>query len=299
MELLVIAYDALDREFWGQIIPDSFTGKFYDYTSEYQETVQSWLSIYSGLTREKHGYEKGWHAFLSKGKHQGINHFPNVWKDINNMGLTTGLFNLPLTYPAFQVDGWVVSGFPSYPERRVYPESIRHHLDNHQHMVDLHRRSKQYPEDPKQDEPPRLTQMELAEEEAFHSLMGLLQNRFNVLDSVLSENPVDVLFVGYSYLDHAGHLGFNVNGLYNNGVVNASIETIKEMAQADKVLIVSDHGGYFWAEPKMGKRGEWEGLLSIGFNHSADAVLYIMGDTIDDTPRHEYDIKEAILELLR
>jgi len=296
MKLLVIAYDGLDRKFWSQIVPDSFTGRFYDYTSEYQETVQSWLSIYSGLTREEHGYEKGWHAFLNKGKHHGINHLPNVWKDINDMGLTTGLFNLPLTYPAFKVDGWMVSGFPSYPDRRVYPKSISHHLDNHQHMVDLHKTSKQYPEDPMLDEPPKLS---FTKEEGFHSLVNLIENRLNVLDSVLSENPVDVLFVGYSYLDHAGHLGFNVNGLYTNGVVNASIETMKGMAQADKTLIVSDHGGYFWAEPKMGDRGEWEGLLSIGFNHSQDAVLYIMGDTIDDIPRHEYDIKRAILELVQ
>lgn len=297
-ELLVIAYDGLDKPFWSQIVPESFTGKFYDYTSKYQETVQSWTSIYTGLTVEEHKYEKGWHSFLKNKK--SVNRLSTVWKDINHMGKTTGLYNLPLTYPAFKVDGWVVSGFPAFPKRKAYPDHIMSYLDRHQQMVDLHRSHNQYPEDTddlkwmRPDE-----QLAVTETESFQHIVTLIENRFNILDVILSENPVDVVMAGYSYLDHAGHLGFNVNGLYKNGTVNASIEMLIRICKPDKTLIVSDHGGYFWAEPQIGPRGEWEGLISIGFNHSPEAVLYLMGDEVEDKPRYEYDIKEMILEVLQ
>ncbi len=301
MELLVICYDGLDRQFFEQTMSPEMTGKLYDYRSEYQDTVMSWTSIYTGLTKEEHKFGTGWYGFLEN-KYR-INKFNCIWDDIQQSKRTVGLFNLPLTYPVFPVNGWIVGGFPSFrrKERRAYPYGINDYLEMHNHYLDFHKQSGQYPDDPREKGNIHLSFTDI---HAHQRIVEMVENRLNTLDAIVNDNPVDVCMAGYSWLDHAGHLGFNINGLYSNGVVNMSIQPLIDICQPEKIIIVSDHGGYFYIIPTEATvddevSGTGTVTASIGMNHSKKAVLYIDGAEIErDHTLHEWDINQVIKDVL-
>lgn len=174
----------------------------------------------------------------------------------------------------------------------AYPPKIQPHLLKFNHYLDFHKKYRQYPDDP--EEGKGQVHLRTDDEHAFQEILRLIENRLNIFDIILSENPVDVGMIGYSYLDHAGHLGFNINGLYANQTVNLSITSILEITKAKKVIIISDHGAYFFAVPEEGSD-----TYSIGLNHSKDAVLFVKGATID-TPKllYEWNVKEIIMDVL-
>jgi predicted AlkP superfamily phosphohydrolase/phosphomutase len=86
-------------------------------------TPPAWTSAATGVNPGRHGiygFIEG-HA-QNKGLelvHSGKIKSSTIWEMANAQGATVGVYNLPLTYPPRQLDGWMVSGMmtPSYGER--------------------------------------------------------------------------------------------------------------------------------------------------------------------------------------
>jgi predicted AlkP superfamily phosphohydrolase/phosphomutase len=97
-------------------------------------TPPGWTSIFTGVNPGKHGifgFMLG-HAQQPKGlvRLDRVT-APALWNAANAQGMTVGLFNIPMTYPAPVVDGFSVSGMltpeggGSTPDTFTYPESLR------------------------------------------------------------------------------------------------------------------------------------------------------------------------------
>lgn len=54
----------------------------------------------------------------------------NYWDYLNDAGKTVGIMNLPMSYPPFEVDGWMVAGGPgSEQEDYTHPSTIEDELE--------------------------------------------------------------------------------------------------------------------------------------------------------------------------
>ena len=86
-------------------------------------TPPAWTSAATGVNPGRHGI----YGFIegnaqSKGLelvHSGKIKASTIWQIANDQGATVGVYNLPLTYPPRNLNGWMVSGMmtPSYGER--------------------------------------------------------------------------------------------------------------------------------------------------------------------------------------
>lgn len=94
-------------------------------------TPPAWTSAATGVNPGRHGI----YGFLEGNAqdphelvHSGKIKAPTVWEIANAQGARAGIYNLPLTYPPRELDGWMVSGMmtPGYGEQQrgfVYPQS--------------------------------------------------------------------------------------------------------------------------------------------------------------------------------
>jgi predicted AlkP superfamily phosphohydrolase/phosphomutase len=94
-------------------------------------TCPAWPTMYTGRSPCVHGYlsfrvlEPGTLARRTV-MLQDVRQ-PRLWTVLNRAGVRTGLFNVPVTYPADRVDGFMISGFVTPPggQGAIQPESLR------------------------------------------------------------------------------------------------------------------------------------------------------------------------------
>lgn len=92
-------------------------------------TPPAWTSAATGVNPGRHGiygfiegHAQDEHELVHSGKIKA----PTIWEIANAQGARAGIYNLPLTYPPRELDGWMVSGMmtPGYGEQQrgfVYP----------------------------------------------------------------------------------------------------------------------------------------------------------------------------------
>ena len=132
------AWHLVDRLIEGGVMPnlgdlkrDGAAGVLSSTVPTY--TPPAWTSAATGVNPGRHGiygFIEG-HA-QSKGLtlvHAGKIKAPAIWQVANEQGAKVGVYNLPLTYPPRELDGWMVSGMmtPSYGERLegfAYPAEV-------------------------------------------------------------------------------------------------------------------------------------------------------------------------------
>lgn len=93
-------------------------------------TPPAWSSFYTGVNPGKHGIY-GFTFFNPVTKRRELSNSrvmgsKKIWQILNDHGISTGLINLPLTYPPEKVDGYMITGMMT-PERSknfTYPESL-------------------------------------------------------------------------------------------------------------------------------------------------------------------------------
>lgn len=96
-------------------------------------TPPGWTSIFTGVNPGKHGIFGFTLGNVQQSK--GLVRLdrvtaPAIWNAANAQGKRIGVFNIPMTYPAPQVDGWAVSGMLTpegggqTPENFTYPETL-------------------------------------------------------------------------------------------------------------------------------------------------------------------------------
>jgi predicted AlkP superfamily phosphohydrolase/phosphomutase len=154
------------------------------------------------------------------------------WDRLNAQGIKVGMVNVPFTYPATAVDGFLVCGFgsPSAEEKLTYPEEVLRWIE-----------VREGPYSPSVDINPRrtgATPEELIGRERAHQA-GLVRIAAGLAD----EYQVDVLVINLMLLDHANHTLANMKGIEQSIVdTDADIGNLIESFQPDNVLLISDHG---------------------------------------------------------
>ena len=86
-------------------------------------TPPAWTSAVTGVNPGRHGifgfYEGNSQHERRELMHSGKIKSPTLWEMVNAQGRRAGIYNLPLTYPPSELDGWMVSGMmtPGYGDR--------------------------------------------------------------------------------------------------------------------------------------------------------------------------------------
>jgi len=211
-------------------------------------------------------------------KKYGFNYrkLPFVWDKLNKQGITTGVYGMPLTYPAYRVDGWMVSGFPApnLDKKRIFqPNELSEIVTNFStdimQTIDI-------------DFITRFKKLEALNMTPFTDFPKFVEDKRNNIFKIIEKYPCDCYFIGVSFLDHAGHLGFvdDFKEIYK--LLDYFIEEMKRKITPGKIIIVSDHGG-------MIKDGR--------FQHTDKGVFYSKGIEIDKNELHEYDITRHLLKI--
>lgn len=101
-------------------------------------TPSAWTSFMTGLPPEEHGVY-GFRDFRMEDSRltYGLNNSANIrhrsiWQVLSENGKQVCVLNLPLTYPPFEVNGYLVSGFPSPSGRDsqyTYPVSLKTEIE--------------------------------------------------------------------------------------------------------------------------------------------------------------------------
>ncbi len=89
----------------------------------------AWSSLITGTNPGKHGIF-GWTKPDRKGSQEPVNSttgkVPPLWRYLNEDGLKVGVFNVPVTYPVEEINGYIIPGFeaPTNNEDCVYPKNL-------------------------------------------------------------------------------------------------------------------------------------------------------------------------------
>jgi predicted AlkP superfamily phosphohydrolase/phosphomutase len=101
----------------------------------------AWATYATGVGPGQHGVYgfADWdpiakEIYLLTSHHLGV---PTLWDRLGEMGCRSVILNLPLTYPARPLSGWLIAGFPA-PElsRAAYPPALAARLAQDDYLVD-------------------------------------------------------------------------------------------------------------------------------------------------------------------
>jgi predicted AlkP superfamily phosphohydrolase/phosphomutase len=170
-------------------------------------TPPGWTSIFTGVNPGRHGIfgftvgnaqRPGGLVRLDRVR------VPALWNAANAQGMSVGLFNIPMTYPAPPVDGFAVSGMLTpegggrTPESFTHPESIGSSLlerpEGYEIDVDV-----DYDEDWKSTEIEERLSRNLALKRS--ALRSLLESHDVPLLFLVLEAPDRLMHVHYKYID--------------------------------------------------------------------------------------------------
>lgn len=222
-------------------------------------TPPAWTSAITGVNPGRHGvygFVDGHAQNDSKLMHAGRISAPTLWEMVNEQGATAGIYNVPLTYPPQQLEGWMVSGMltPGYGERRTgytWPRELESDVESWApgYVCDV---SGNWEQDWRDDSLCR-------------RVLASLQQRVIVLGRLLEQRPPDLLFgvleapdrlqhVYYRYMDPADDLYDTAEGRRLRPAIaecfaemDRIIGLVDDYAGSDGgVLVCSDHGFTAW-----------------------------------------------------
>ncbi|MBW3595520.1 MAG: alkaline phosphatase family protein, partial [Actinobacteria bacterium] len=221
-------------------------------------TPPAWTSAATGVNPGRHGI----YGFIegnaqTKGLelvHSGKIKAPTVWEIANAQGATIGVYNLPLTYPPRDLDGWMVSGMmtPSYGER----------LKGFAKPAEIERKILGWAPDYVVDISPNW-ETDYKDAALCKRIQDSLRQRKVVLERLLDENEPDVLFavleapdrlqhVYYRYMDPADALYDSTAGRALRPEVEKCFALMDDIVglvmqwAPGGVISCSDHGFTAW-----------------------------------------------------
>lgn len=238
--MIVIGLDGIDPRWVDDYPGDKY--RISSYKSEGRScpiTWEAWPSMYTGMNGQEMGTEglSGRSMFTIFDKFDSRR--PDLFDDISKQK-TMASFRMPMTYPAREVNGWMVSGFP-------LPEGPK---DAAVYGTDVPQKYKDIVpfRGPYDSEEVAFTDIE-ERKEACNYLVDLF------LDMVSDE---DVVFFGSQFPDHMGHLyhhrkvqpEYDVSEYYRTsnfrdigvGFGMDMAERIIDSLDHEDFVIVSDHG---------------------------------------------------------
>ena len=159
---------------------------------------------------------------------------PRIWDRLGEQGRKAAIVNVPLTYPAEPISGWLVAGFPA-PElsRAAYPPSLAARLTSDGYLVD--------PDPRAVAEPP----------EFFSQVERALASRRRVALELLGE-PWDLFHLHIMATDRLNHF-FLADGLSDGewadcfwkayeAVAELVAEVVEALPPGTQLALMSDHG---------------------------------------------------------
>jgi len=274
-KLLVIGHDGLDLEelennSYPTIEDLASSGSLVRMKSEYRSTVPSWMSIYTGLTEKEHKSGGGWEEWIKRRYRRPVCY----WDKFNERGYSTGVFSMPMTYPPSEVDGWMVSGFPVAFDNigLTYPESLEEFMGDYISDITQPVMVSRGLEEPAGFGMTDVAGLEKLGPEKI--IRKTIDSKIATLDKILTSYPVDVVSIGFSFLDHAIHLHCPVEQACS--MIDYSISESLRITEPEKVVIVSDHG----------------------LNHTENGVL-LTSIKIPEQDYREWEVADVILGMLK
>lgn len=215
-------------------------------------TAPAWLSMATGQNPGKTGV----FYFLNRTdpdtfdfESMGVDDFRNqsFWDILNTKGLSTGVFNFPMLYPTYDIDGFMVSGFGAPADETITnPASLQTELDD---VTGGYEIKVSYAAPKYCDRPDKLEQ----------DLHRVLEKRETAIEYLLEQKRPDVFFGVISVTDWAQHYFWRFHDsdhrLYEPSEHEDTLadlftrvdETVGKVASIAEsrdatLLIVSDHG---------------------------------------------------------
>lgn len=239
MKLLYIGVDGLDGKYLESHLDDlphfkklSKTGRLGTCRSVIVDTPTphtgpNWLSHFSGVHPDVHGITSG--GFIH-GEDTYDNLKVNTIFDVIGEKYSMWLFNLPMTWPAPEVNGYVISGFPSVPDERICnPRSLLDELpfDYKTDIIFSRRRRFIWRFDP--DLPVNTVNLDVKKMGFFFKLY--------------EKYPTDVVFMGFTLVDRLFHIGrWTVKDDPVYKIVDDILGRVLKFFDFENLIICSDHG---------------------------------------------------------
>jgi predicted AlkP superfamily phosphohydrolase/phosphomutase len=221
-------------------------------------TPPAWTSAATGVNPGRHGV----YGFIEgHAQHDGLElvhsgkiRSATIWEIANAQGARVGVYNLPLTYPPRELDGWMVSGMmtPGYGERLkgfASPRDVESEILSWapDYVVDI---SPNWETDWK-------------DAALCGRISDSLRQRLRVLTKLLDDRTPDVLFavleapdrlqhVYYRYMDPADPMYDSAAGAAIRPEIDKCFALMDEIVGAvadraqDGVIVCSDHGFTAW-----------------------------------------------------
>ena len=94
----------------------------------------AWTSMITGVNPGKHGiadafiHHKEYRMSFVNSTYRG---YKPIWSILNSLGISTGVVNVPVTYPPEQVDGFLITGMftPEHVDDFAYPTDLRKRIE--------------------------------------------------------------------------------------------------------------------------------------------------------------------------
>ena len=263
-------------------------------------TGPAWSSFITGKSPGRHGVMEFF--YRNKGTYkQVLNNRQNIdgkslWKILGDAGDEVGIMGVPLTYPPEKVNGFLVTGLLTPPDRRdfTYPRDLLPELEGHLGTYRLRHDEKYRPSNPK----PFLDEQYAILKNNTDAALYLMENKSWDLFMVhiLGTDRIQHEFWHVIDETHPQHdpaerkrLGNVILDFFEE--VDASVARILEKSGDANVIVMSDHGfgpvhkfinfnvwllneGYLALNRDIGTRLRYL-LFRLGFNYSVLGQLIL------------------------
>lgn len=234
-------------------------------------TPPAWVSFMTGQGPGKHGiYNFTSHTFdLTREFDSNLVSSKSIkaqtlWHILGDQGNKMLLVNIPITYPAFKINGIMISGLlaPDESSDFVYPEDMKQEIVGMGYRVDR---------------TPNINEVLNNRKIWLERILDTDERRHNVTLQLLEKYPWDVFMVVYSVTDRVSHLFWNEQHMrdadeeFASAVERAYVrvderigELLKFTDEETLVFVMSDHG--FGQTEKSLSMNTWlydEGFLRL------------------------------------
>ncbi len=163
-----------------------------------------------------------------------------IWRWVNRFGLRAGVLNVPMTYPAMPLDGYMVTGFdsPRRSPRVVYPPELFRRWAGQGYPY----RILEEETDLMDHQNPHQRRLPL--EPFLRRWERLTEEQGKLVAWLWTRHPVDLLFVVFSVTDSVNHRTRDQGAIRRAYVaVDQALGRVMEAVDSDTlVCLVSDHG---------------------------------------------------------
>ncbi|MEM8861176.1 MAG: alkaline phosphatase family protein [Chloroflexota bacterium] len=218
-------------------------------------TATAWSSFMTGANPGEHGIlafevrDRFNYDQLVAGFVNGDQHDLTIWEVLNANNKTVGVVNVPLTYPARPVDGYMITGMmsPKNGDRITYPSELLNTLGDYKIDVEFIRDGDDFDR-----------YVNLDKEKMLVEIHQVMQARLQKCWQLVQEKPTDFFMVVFTCTDRLSHffwdelcdvIAGNLPTPLHTAVLDllieldSGIEKLIEFAGSEpSIMLMSDHG---------------------------------------------------------